>query len=489
MKSVLITAGIWGAGIWMVFGFLLGGPGLSIAQSIPTISPLRYFGGGTENVRFISSLTKLLVGGTATTTDSFIETPSLAITDLSNEDCIGVDADGVVQSGVCNTSSVSFGSDDQIPYTNAGGDDFDYSANFVFDGSVIAVGDGTVDVEIGSNGSEGSVGTESNHNLRFVTNSNNRAILTTGGLFGVGTSTPFARINAFQGDQNVNVAPGFMVEGTVEPGIRFRNYDYKTFDLFSGGGDATEYQNKFTIFDRDNNTARLVIDANGNVGIGTTSPYAKLSVVGETIAEHFTATSTTATSTLTNAQITQSLHFFTEIWYSLADFITYIESAIDAIADLTISTRLVIPNGTNPTADDPGEIAWDTTTGQLIIDDNVLDSRLSIFSASKMASTTLADPFIGSYGASATTTLEMNAPYAFTATSIHCQSDTGTFMVEVSDGSNNTESVVCSSTESTQALSTNNSFSEDEQIEVRIGSQTSNASVEFISVKGNKARE
>jgi len=38
----------------------------------------------------------------------------------------------------------------------------------------------------------------------------------------------------------------------------------------------------------------------GNVGIGTTSPYAKLSVVGETVAEKFTATSTTATSTFAN---------------------------------------------------------------------------------------------------------------------------------------------------------------------------------------------
>lgn len=36
---------------------------------------------------------------------------------------------------------------------------------------------------------------------------------------------------------------------------------------------------------------------NGNVGIGTTSPYARLSVVGEVVASHFTAT-TTATSTL-----------------------------------------------------------------------------------------------------------------------------------------------------------------------------------------------
>lgn len=42
---------------------------------------------------------------------------------------------------------------------------------------------------------------------------------------------------------------------------------------------------------------RLFINSSGSVGIGTTSPYAKLSVVGETVAQMFTATSTTATST------------------------------------------------------------------------------------------------------------------------------------------------------------------------------------------------
>ena len=42
----------------------------------------------------------------------------------------------------------------------------------------------------------------------------------------------------------------------------------------------------------------------GNIGIGTTSPYAKLSVVGPVVAEYFHATSSAATSTFTNFVVT-----------------------------------------------------------------------------------------------------------------------------------------------------------------------------------------
>ncbi len=53
-----------------------------------------------------------------------------------------------------------------------------------------------------------------------------------------------------------------------------------------------------------NDSAKLTILSNGNMGIGTTSPYAKLSVVGQTVAEYFTATSTTLASTFPYASTT-----------------------------------------------------------------------------------------------------------------------------------------------------------------------------------------
>lgn len=45
-------------------------------------------------------------------------------------------------------------------------------------------------------------------------------------------------------------------------------------------------------------TPSMTIKDGGNIGIGTTSPYAKLSVVGEIVGSNFTATSTTASSTI-----------------------------------------------------------------------------------------------------------------------------------------------------------------------------------------------
>lgn len=86
------------------------------------------------------------------------------------------------------------------------------------------------------------------------------------------------------------------VTGTVETSsIRGGTADGQdlTFKPTTGTGVGANI-----LFKVGNNGAitAMTINEDGNIGIGTTSPYAKLSVVGETVAEYFTATSTTGIS-------------------------------------------------------------------------------------------------------------------------------------------------------------------------------------------------
>ena len=137
MKPLYKKLGIVVLILGIIFGsVMLLGAGASYANrtfgySIPVISPFVYFGGGTSGARTNDSSTQVLVGGTATSTDSDLETGSLAITDLTSEDCIGTDADGNVQSGTCSggggggsgsiaTSSVPGVS--EIPYFTTSGE-------------------------------------------------------------------------------------------------------------------------------------------------------------------------------------------------------------------------------------------------------------------------------------------------------------------------------------------------------------------------------
>lgn len=68
----------------------------------------------------------------------------------------------------------------------------------------------------------------------------------------------------------------------------------------SGGGSSVGWASS-------TNPTSIYFTGSGNVGIGTTSPYAKLSVVGETVSSYFTATSTTATSTFAGVISTRDI--------------------------------------------------------------------------------------------------------------------------------------------------------------------------------------
>ncbi|OGZ10205.1 MAG: hypothetical protein A3C14_01545 [Candidatus Lloydbacteria bacterium RIFCSPHIGHO2_02_FULL_50_18] len=68
------------------------------------------------------------------------------------------------------------------------------------------------------------------------------------------------------------------------------------------GGDTLATSMAFEVANSASTTLFTVLN-NGNVGIGTSSPWAKLSVVGEVLANFFTATSSSATSSFVNMSV------------------------------------------------------------------------------------------------------------------------------------------------------------------------------------------
>jgi hypothetical protein len=113
---------------------------------------------------------------------------------------------------------------------------------------------------------------------------------------GYGTAANYLGFDAATGSNTYTTYMAMSLAGNVGIGTTSPYSKLSVWGSGTGTGQAFEITNnasttiaKFL----DNGTGYFL----GNIGIGTTTPYAKLSVVGQVVADYFSATSTTATST------------------------------------------------------------------------------------------------------------------------------------------------------------------------------------------------
>ena len=145
---------------------------------------------------------------------------------------------------------------------------------------------------------------------------------------------------------------------------------------------------------------------------------------------------------------------------------------------------LEIPNGTGPTADDPGELAHDTSDNQLILDDKVIPTTFRIWSAT-IASTSPA--FISSGLYPVPTQLD-----GYTITRIQCHVTTGTSkVIAVEDASANaSEDITCATTNTTDDGSlTNATYTASELSYIDFGATSGSVDYVTISVFGTWTRD
>jgi hypothetical protein len=145
------------------------------------------------------------------------------------------------------------------------------------------------------------------------------------------------------------------------------------------------------------------------------------------------------------------------------------------------ATGLEIPNGTAPTVDAVGEVAFDTTSGNAVIATSTNATSVVIGSAT----TTLYAFSIASTSPDLVSGGIIELPTHFlsqVATGIICKVDGGTsIVVNLSDGTNDTNAITCTTTETQYALTSNNTWTAYERTNAEMGTKT--GSVDYLVLR------
>lgn len=215
----------------------------------------------------------------------------------------------------------------------------------------------------------------------------------------------------------------------------------------------------------------------GNVGIGTTSPYAKLSVTGDVVADRYVATSTTASSSFQAITATafgvvgkffaDATRFVVSVAASFTDRVTF-SGAVEFFSSFAVGTS------TNPTMTNANNLAINTTAASSSVRyyDGTAERVLSpiVERSFSFASSTLT--YMGAFGAAGTTTILLsNYDRPITLTDIYCKTNAGTTSIQFTDGTNATDLVMCgpNGAEDDGTIA-NNTWVRREDFKINIGS-------------------
>ncbi len=246
--------------------------------------------------------------------------------------------------------------------------------------------------------------------------------------------------------------------GVLKPatndGLALGNTSAQFSDLFLASGGVINFGNGEVTLTPAANSLAL---AGGNFGIGSTSPFANLSIHamnGDTNKTLFAIGSSTAnaTSTLFSVDNTGKL--------TLTPFAdpNIIASGDFAINSTAASTSLRYHDG----------------TAERVVND--IKSKSFVVSSSTLA-------YIGSFGAAGTTSILLwNPLHPVTVVSAVCKSNDGTAKANLNDGTNLSTMFSCSNSPSLTTMSANNTWVMMEDFKVDVGTSATSPDVFTITI-------